>query len=73
MELAKRIRIIRVVNGYSQDYVAEKIGISQSAYSRIERNAGSSSFYTLQKVASALNVSLLFLVDIENEKFIETK
>lgn len=73
MELAKRIRIIREVNGYSQDYVAEKIGISQSAYSRIERKAGSSSFYTLQKVASALNVSLLFLVDIENEKFIETK
>ncbi len=73
MELSKRIRIIREVNGYSQDYVAEKIGISQSAYSRIERKAGSSSFYTLQKVASALNVSLLFLVDIENEKFIETK
>jgi transcriptional regulator with XRE-family HTH domain len=73
MELAKRIRIIREVNGYSQDYVAEKIGISQSAYSRIERKAGSSSFYTLQKVASALNVSLMFLVDIENEKFIETK
>jgi transcriptional regulator with XRE-family HTH domain len=73
MELAKRIRIIREVNGYSQDYMAEKIGISQSAYSRIERKAGSSSFYTLQKVASALNVSLMFLVDIENEKFIETK
>lgn len=36
MEISKKIKKLRDTNGYSQDYIAEKIGISQAAYSKIE-------------------------------------
>lgn len=71
MELAKRIRLIRVIRGYSQDYVASQMDISQSAYSKIERKADSSSYYTLEKIANVLGVSVPFLVDIGNNNFDE--
>lgn len=71
MELAKRIRLIREIRGYSQDYVASQMDISQSAYSKIERKAGSSSYYTLEKIANVLGVSVPFLVDIGNNNFDE--
>lgn len=65
MELANRIRRIRLLKGLSQEYVADKMNISQPAYSRIENKAGSCSFNTLQKLANVLNVKLTYLVDIE--------
>jgi transcriptional regulator with XRE-family HTH domain len=65
MELGKRIRSIRVNKGFSQESLAEKLGISQAAYSKMEKRAGNCSFYTLQKIAVALQVSVTYLVDID--------
>lgn len=71
MILANRIRKIREAKELSQEDVAEKLGISCSAYGQIERRAQNSSFNTLLRVAKCLGVSLPFLVDIENFDFIE--
>ncbi len=71
MEYAKRIRLIRLNKGFSQEYVADKLGISQAAYSNIERKAGNSSIITIEKVANALEVSLPFLIDIKNKNYDE--
>lgn len=71
MEYAKRIRLIRLNKGYSQEFVADKLGISQAAYSSIERKAGSSTIITLEKVANALEVSLPFLIDVRNKNYDE--
>lgn len=38
MHLGNNIRSIRLFRGYSQEYVAHAIGISQNTYSRIERD-----------------------------------
>jgi transcriptional regulator with XRE-family HTH domain len=38
MHLGNNIRSIRLFRGYSQEYVAKAIGISQNTYSRIERD-----------------------------------
>lgn len=73
MLLAKRIRKIREAKDLTQEYVANLCNISQSAYSQMERKAGSCSFHTLEKVAQALGVSVPFLVDVENPEFIEKK
>jgi transcriptional regulator with XRE-family HTH domain len=73
MILGERIRLIRQHKGLSQEYVANKMNISQAAYSKIERRAGTSTFYTLEKVALALDVSILFLVDINNKNFEENR
>lgn len=71
MKLAERIRNIREAKQLSQAEVADKCDISPQAYGQIERQAGNASFNTLSKVATAIGVSLPFLVDIQNPDFIE--
>lgn len=71
MELAKRIKSIRKESGLTQVQVAEIIGVSQPTYSEYEKKASNCAFYTLQKIAKALNVSVPFLVDVKNEVFKE--
>jgi hypothetical protein len=71
MELAKRIKQIRKEKGLTQNQVAEALGVSQPSYSDYETKAGNCAFYTLQKIAKALDVSVPFLVDVKNEVFRE--
>jgi len=66
MELAKRIRNIRLLKGLSQEYVASRMNMSQPAYSRIENKAGNCSFKTLLKLAEVLEVKITYLIDIES-------
>lgn len=44
--------------------------MSASAYGQIERKAGTSKYETLCKVANALDVNILFLLDVDNSKSI---
>jgi transcriptional regulator with XRE-family HTH domain len=67
MILGKRIKAIRLSKKLTQMDVAEIMGVSQPTYSEYEKKAGNCAFYTLQKIAKALNVPVSFLVDIENE------
>lgn len=71
MILAERIRNIREAHNKSQSEIAYECNISPQAYGKIERQAGNCSFYTLAKVATAIGVSLPFLVDIGNPNLIE--
>jgi transcriptional regulator with XRE-family HTH domain len=67
MEYAKRIRKIRNEKGFSQEYVAGKMNISQSSYSKIETRAAKCSLETLIRVAEVLGVTLIQLLDIHDE------
>lgn len=73
MLIAKRIREIRNAHGLTQAEVADKCEMTPSAYGKIEREAGNCKLKTLQKVADALGVTLLFLIDIKNDSYIEAK
>jgi transcriptional regulator with XRE-family HTH domain len=70
MLLANRIRNIREAKKLTQAEVAEKCNMTPSAYGKIERRAGSSSFDTLTKVANALKVDLIFLVNVNDPNYI---
>lgn len=69
--LATRIRLIREAYNLTQAEIAYRCGISPSAYGQIERKASNSTFETLEKIASAIGVSISFLVDINNPELIE--
>lgn len=73
MTLSKRIRKIREAKNLTQGDVAFKFGISASAYGQIERNASKSTYDTLLKIAKALDVSILFLLDADNTEYVENK
>jgi len=71
IDLSNRIRQVREALGYTQADIAYRCDISPSAYGQIERKAIKASVATLYKISQAMNVSLSFLVDIQNEQLIE--
>ncbi|MBX2925431.1 MAG: helix-turn-helix transcriptional regulator [Chitinophagaceae bacterium] len=52
------LKILREVNGYTQESIAEVLGISQNTYSRLERDPKSLNAEQAQKLSEFYNVSI---------------
>jgi len=61
--LAARIRVLRVKHGYTQEYIANKLNISQNIYSRNERNLPRIPLSRLLEIATILNTTAASLLD----------
>lgn len=61
----ERIKIVREKVGYSQDYVAAELGISQKAYSKIENNETQLKGEVLIKLAEIFGTDILELIPTE--------
>jgi len=57
MEVGQNIRKIRELKGYSQEYVANALEISQRNYSHIEKNEIELNLSKLSKISEILEVS----------------
>src|ERR1700760_2800942 len=55
----QKLRLLREDRNYSQEYIAEKLGITQNAYSRIENNQTRLTAERLEKLAVILDISPL--------------
>ena len=71
MYLSKRIAIIRKTKALTQEEVADRIGITQAAYSLYEKEPGNLSFNTINKIANALECSVIFLTDVQSNIYDE--
>ena len=60
--IADNIRRIRESLGYSQDYVAIRLDISQQAYSTIEKTPEKSTLSRLRQISEILQVPLVTLL-----------
>lgn len=58
----QKLRLLREYRNYSQEYIAEKLGITQNAYSRIENNQTRLTAERLEKLAIILEISPLELL-----------
>ena len=58
----QKLRLLREYRNYSQEYIAEKLGITQNAYSRIENNQTRLTADRLEKLAIILDISPLELL-----------
>jgi transcriptional regulator with XRE-family HTH domain len=63
MSIGANIKKIRYKNDYSQETLADLLGVSQGTLSNIESDKSSPDFDLLQKIASSLNVSIVDLLD----------
>ena len=63
------IRKIRELKGFSQDYMSQKLNISQRQYSRIEKNETEVALSKLQTISEILEVTTQQLLGFD-EKFI---
>ncbi len=66
--LGKRIKKIRESKNFTQEYLAELVGIEQATLSNIERGKSYPSVDTLQKIADSLGVEPYLLYKIEENK-----
>lgn len=62
LSISENIRLIRESQGYSQDYVAIKLDITQQAYSAIEKNPERATLIRLREIATVLQVPLVTLL-----------
>ncbi|NCX95737.1 MAG: XRE family transcriptional regulator [Chitinophagia bacterium] len=64
--ISENIRLIREAKGYSQEYVASKLKLTQQAYSVIEKNPENAKLLQLKELAKALDVNLFNLIGEDN-------
>lgn len=69
MEIGHKIRKIRELKGYSQEYMANQLELSQRSYSRIESNGVDLTLSKLQKISKVLEVSVQKILGFD-ESFI---
>lgn len=65
--IGTKIKKVRELRNFTQEYMAEHLGMSQNGYSRIERNEVEVSLTKLEKIAETLQVPAKDLLDF-NEK-----
>jgi transcriptional regulator with XRE-family HTH domain len=61
-EIAERIKLFRESKNYSQEYVALKLGITQQAYSKLEKNPLNFTLERLQKLSKILDITILSIL-----------
>ncbi len=65
--LGNRIKELRIVRGFTWEYVADKIGISRQKYARIENGANSITLDVLSKVSEILGVTVKDITKVLDE------
>lgn len=57
-----KVRMLREGIGYSQEYVAKKLNITQQAYSKIEKNPNNATLERLRQLSEVLGVKINSIV-----------
>lgn len=58
VELGKRIKEIRILNGFSQEKFALKIGMDRTYFASVEAGKRNISICNIKKIADGLDVTL---------------
>ena len=61
--IGEKIRILRTQKNYTQDYLAQKIGVSQKAYSKLEKNEIKLSVDALMRISEALEIPVQYFFE----------
>lgn len=67
-EIHDNIRTIRSLKDYSQKYMAESLGISQSSYGKLERGHTQITWNKLNKLAAILSMSVWNIIHFDDDK-----
>ena len=66
-EIGKQIKAKREELGLSQQALGDRAGVKQSTISELERGIGDPKWLTLQKIFTALNMSLLSIGPVKQK------
>jgi len=65
-EIGFKIRQLRELKGFSQEYMAEKLAISQRAYSKLERNETKADWNRISEIAAVFEMDPMDLVSFDD-------
>lgn len=66
--LNQRLRLLRLERGYSQSYIAKKLGISRSAYSMYESGTRTPDYTSIITLADIYQVSTDYIFERTESK-----
>lgn len=67
MKIGDKIRKVRELKNFKQEAVAEKLGMSVTAYGNIERNDSNLTYEKLEEIAAVLEVSVADIINIPEQ------
>lgn len=69
MTIGERIRNLRIEMGLTQKQLGERCGMADSAIRRYESNRGNPTMETLERIASALDIHVMKLLNPSQDSF----
>ena len=70
--MSETIRLIRESKGYSQEFMASRLHVTQQAYSKMEKQPDTMTLKRLKDLAHILDVPLFSLLGEENMYFMQS-
>ncbi|GAA4415013.1 hypothetical protein GCM10023189_14120 [Nibrella saemangeumensis] len=70
--IALKLRKLREIHGYPQEYVAFHLGVSQAAYSKKETGRTELTLSVLQQVSALYGISLMDLINLNLQELVIT-
>lgn len=70
--IALKLRKLREIHGYPQEYVAFQLGVSQVAYSKKETGRTELTLTVLQQVSALYGISLMDLINLSLQELLIT-
>jgi len=67
--IADNIRKMRELRNFTQEYMANQLGITQAGYSKIESGTTDITFSKIEEIAQILNVTPADLVAFDSQKY----
>lgn len=69
--IKNKIKNIRELRNYTQQYMADQLGITQAGYSKIEKGKTSVSYAKLQQISIILEVSTEDIINFNSQTYIK--
>lgn len=66
-QIAQRVRAFRKLKGFTQDELAQRMGVSIAILGAIERGSRKAEPRMIQKIAEALNIDPVELIPVRKE------
>lgn len=73
MQLGNKVKVVRELKNYSQQFMAESLGITQASYSKMERSEVDINVNKAEKIAKILGVELADLVSFNEKEIFNIK
>jgi transcriptional regulator with XRE-family HTH domain len=67
--IKNKIKSIRELKNYTQEYMADQLGVTQAGYSKIEKGKTVLSYVKLVEIAKILEVSVEDIISFDSQKY----